>query len=120
MKHLSVLTVTVGLSLFSAGKALADEVLSQTGDTTAGATFGAGIGVLAGGAAGGPIGALIGAGVGLLGGREVQKVSGLEERAYIVRNSSTGKEQVVRSPREEFAVGQQVNVKGLRLHAVTP
>lgn len=119
MKNLSVLTVIVGLSLFSAGTTRADEVLSQTGDTTAGAAFGAGTGVLIGGAVGGPLGALIGAGLGLLGGREVQTASGLEERAYTVR-SNTGEEQVVRSPREEFAIGQQVSVKGRRLHAVTP
>lgn len=65
MKNLSVLTVIVGLSLFSAGTTRADEVLSQTGDTTAGAAFGAGTGVLIGGAVGGPLGALIGAGLGL-------------------------------------------------------
>lgn len=119
MKFISVLTVIVGVSLFSAGPVHAEEVLSQTGDTTAGAAFGAGTGVLIGGAAGGPLGALIGAGLGMQGGREVQKVSGLEERAYTVR-SHTGEEQVVRSPREEFAIGQQVDVKGRRLHAVTP
>ncbi|MHC8333489.1 hypothetical protein [Pseudomonas sp. LB3P25] len=119
MKHFSGLTITIALSLFSAGTAQADEVLSQTGDTTAGVAFGVGTGVLVGGAAGGPLGALIGAGIGLLGGREVQKASGLEERAYTVR-SSTGEERVVRSPREEFAIGQQVNVKGRRLHAITP
>lgn len=119
MKHLSVLTVAIGFSLLSTGAAHADEVLSKTGDTTAGAAFGVGTGVLVGGAAGGPLGALIGAGIGLLGGREVQKASGLEERAYTVR-SSAGEERVVRSPREEFAVGQQVDVKGRRLHAIAP
>ena len=75
--------------------------------------------MLVGGAAGGPIGALVGAGIGLLGGREVQEASGLEERAYTVR-SNTGEEQVVRSPHDEFAISQQVDVKGRRLHAITP
>lgn len=116
MKHLSVLTVSLGLSLFSAGAIHADEVISQTGDTTAGAAFGVGTGMLVGGGAGGPIGALLGAGIGWLAGSGVQKASGLEERAYKVR-SSTGEEQVVRSPRTEFAVGQQVEVSGRRLHA---
>ena len=116
---LTVLTVATGFSLFSAGPLQAEEILAQTGDTTAGAAFGAGTGVLIGGATGGPLGAMIGAGIGLLGGREVQKAGGLEERAYVVR-SNTGEEQVVRSPREEFAIGQQVNVKGQRLHAITP
>lgn len=119
MKHLSVLAVSIGLSLFSAGAVQADQVLSQTGDTTAGAAFGVGTGVLVGGAAGGPLGALVGAGIGLFVGSGVQKASGLEERAYKVR-SSTGEERVVRSPREEFAIGQQVEVSGRRLHPVTP
>lgn len=119
MKFIDILTLIIGLSILSTTTVKADEVLHQTGDTTAGAAFGAGTGVLIGGAAGGPLGALIGAGVGLLGGREVQKAGGLEERAYTVR-SSTGEEREVRSPREEFAVGQQVNVKGGRLHAVSP
>ncbi|AWM95183.1 hypothetical protein DJ564_17540 [Pseudomonas sp. 31-12] len=109
----------MGLSLLHATSASADEVLSQADDTTAGAAFGAGTGVLIGGAAGGPLGALIGAGLGLLGGREVQKATGLEERAYTVR-SNTGEERVVRSPREEFAIGQQVDVRGRRLHATSP
>ncbi len=119
MKYLNALAVSIGLGLFGAGVAQADEVLSQTGDTTTGAGFGAGAGSSVGGAAGGPIGALLGAGIGLLVGHGVQTASGLEERAYRVR-SSTGEEQVVRSPREEFAVGQQVEIIGRRLHAVTP
>lgn len=119
MKHLRVLTVSISISLFLTGVAQADQVISQTGDTTAGGAFGAGTGVLIGGAAGGPLGALIGAGIGLLTGREVQKVGGMEERAYKVR-SDTGEEQIVRSPREEFAIGQQVQVKGNRPHAVSP
>ncbi len=88
-------------------------------DTTAGASFGVGTGVLVGGAAGGPLGALVGAGIGFFAGSEVQKASGLEERAYKVRNSA-GEEQTVRSPRQEFAIGQQVDVSGRRLHDRTP
>lgn len=91
----------------------------QTGGTTTGAGFGAGTGMLVGGAVGGPVGALLGAGIGLLVGHGVQTASGLEELAYKVR-SSTGEDQVVRSPGEEFAIGQQVEVSGRRLHAMTP
>lgn len=87
----------------------------QTGGTTTGAGFGAGTGMLVGG----PVGALLGAGIGLLVGHGVQTASGLEELAYKVR-SSTGEDQVVRSPGEEFAIGQQVEVSGRRLHAMTP
>lgn len=119
MKLRSVLTVTIGFLILIVSSLRAEEVVSQTGDTTAGAAFGAGTGVLIGGAAGGPLGALVGAGIGLLGGREIQKASGLEDRAYKVRNNA-GEEQIVRSPTEEFAIGQQVEVKGRRLHSVAP
>lgn len=74
--------------------------------------------MLVGGVMGGPVGALLGAGVGLLIGSGAQTATGLEERAYRVR-TSTGEEHVVRSPRDEFAVGQQVEVSGRRLHPIT-
>lgn len=119
MKYLNALAFSIGLGLFGAGAAQADEVLAQTGDNTVGEGLGAGTGMLVGGAAGGPIGALIGAGVGLLVGHSVQTASGLEQHAYKVR-SSTGEEHVVRSPNQTFAVGQQVEISGIRLHAVTP
>ncbi|WP_218583869.1 hypothetical protein [Pseudomonas akapageensis] len=119
MKLLSVSAVSISLSFFGAVAAQAEEVLSQTGDTTTGAGFGAGTGMLVGGAGDSPVGALLGAGIGLLVGHGVQTATGLEERAYRVR-SSTGEEQVVRSPHEEFAIGQQVEVNGRRLHTVAP
>ncbi|MCK1790281.1 hypothetical protein [Pseudomonas violetae] len=119
MKLFYAVTLTIGIFLFQLSHASADEVLSQAEDTTAGAAFGAGTGVLIGGAAGGPLGAIIGAALGIFGGREVQKAAGLEERAYAVR-SNTGEERVVRSPRKEFAIGQEVEVKGNRMHAPSP
>lgn len=119
MKHFYAVTLIIGISLFHFSNATAEEVLSQTEDTTAGAAFGAGTGVLIGGAAGGPLGALIGAAVGIFGGREVQKATGLEERAYTIRRN-TGEERVVRSPHKEFAIGQQVEFRGNRLHTPTP
>lgn len=119
MKQLQIVVLSATLSIFGASAAIADEVISQEGDTTVGSGFGAGTGLLVGGAVGGPIGALLGAGVGLLVGSGVQSATGLEGNAYKVRDS-TGKEQVVRSPREEFAIGQQVEVEGIRLRAATP
>jgi len=94
-------------------------LISQEGDTTVGAGFGAGTGLLVGGAAGGPIGALVGAGVGLLVGSGVQSATGQQGRNYTVR-SSTGEVKTVRSPREEFAIGQQVEMNGIRLRAAAP
>lgn len=72
-----------------------------------------------GGAVGGPVGALLGAGVGLFVGSGVQSATGQEGHAYKVR-SSTGEVRTFRSPREEFSIGQQVEVSGIRLRAVTP
>lgn len=118
MKQLQVVVLSATLSIFWAGAAIADQVISQEGDTTAGSGFGAGTGLLVGGAAGGPIGALVGAGIGLFVGSGVQSAAGLEENAYKVRDSS-GKEQVVRSPSDTFAIGQQVEVSGIRLRPVT-
>ncbi len=119
MKYSNALILSIGLGLFGANAVQADEVLAQTGDTTAGAAFGAGTGMLVGGGLGGPIGALLGAGAGLLVGSSVQSASGLEERAYRVGSKTTGEEHIVRSPHAEFAIGQQVEVRGRRLHAIS-
>lgn len=119
MKRLHVVVLSASLYLSGVSATIADEVISQEGDTTVGSGFGAGTGVIVGGALGGPAGALLGAGVGLLIGSGVQSATGLEGRAYKVR-SSAGEERVVRSPSEEFAIGQQVDVSGRRPYAVTP
>lgn len=118
MKQIHVVVLSATLGIFGAASAIADEVISQEGDTTVGSGFGAGTGVLVGGAVGGPVGALVGAGVGLFVGGGVQTVSGLEGRAYKVR-SGAGEEQVVRSPNESFTIGQQVETSGGRLRAAT-
>lgn len=118
MKPLNVVVLSASLCLFGVSAAIADEVISQEGDTTVGSGFGAGTGLLAGGAVGGPIGALVGAGVGFFVGSGVQSATGQEGRTYKVR-SSTGEVKTVRSPREELAIGQQVEVSGIRLRAAT-
>lgn len=115
MKPLFVVVLSASLCLTGASAAIADEVISQEADTTVGSGFGAGTGLLVGGAVGGPIGA----GVGLFVGSGVQSATGQQGHAYKVR-SSTGEVSTFRSPREEFAVGQQVEVSGIRLRAATP
>lgn len=114
MKFLSI--PVIALSLVTASLVQADEVVSETSDTTAGGAVGVLTGVMVGGAAGGPIGALVGAGVGLFAGKGVQEGSGLEGRAYVVRNEK-GEEKVVRSPNSEFEAGEKVVIEGGRLHA---
>lgn len=118
MKKLHVVVLSATLGIFGASAAIADEVISQEGETTVGAGFGAGTGLLVGGAVGGPVGALIGAGVGMFAGSGVQSATGQEGHAYKVR-SNTGEVRTIRSPNEEFAIGQQVEVSGIRLRAAT-
>jgi len=116
MKHMTMGAVILLSGLLSHG-AMADEVVAQAADTTAGAGLGVSTGLMVGGAAGGPLGALVGAGVGLFAGKFVQQASGLEERAYQVR-SEEGEISQVRSPRAEFSIGQQVERRGNRLYAL--
>ena len=96
---------------------MADEVIAEAADTTAGAALGATTGVMLGGAAGGPIGALVGAGAGWWLGKSAQQAGGLEERAYAVRTAE-GETRVVRSPKAEFSIGEQVERRGNRLYAL--
>ncbi|MFA5677352.1 MAG: hypothetical protein WC953_02945 [Pseudomonas sp.] len=110
---LSAAVLLIGLT---SSAVMADEVVAEMADTTAGAGLGASTGLMIGGAAGGPLGALVGAGVGLLAGQFVQQASGLEGRAYKVRTEQ-GDIDRVRSPGAEFHIGQQVERHGNRLYA---
>ncbi|MGE7993322.1 hypothetical protein ACQKPE_20235 [Pseudomonas sp. NPDC089554] len=92
---------------------LADQVVRQVPDTTAGKGFGAGTGLMVG-AIGGPIGALVGAGIGFFAGSSAQEATGKADIAYEVR-SADGELHTVRSPNTQFAVGQEVTRKGGRL-----
>jgi len=112
MKKLGTLALT--LTLLAAGSAHAAEVLEETKDHTTGKSVGGMNGMMIG-AIGGPIGMLIGAGIGALFGGEAQEAAGLSDRAYKVRTAD-GKEKVVRSPAQEFAVGDKVETRGNRVH----
>ncbi|EZQ19622.1 hypothetical protein [Halopseudomonas bauzanensis] len=116
MKSLITFGLTLALTA-AASLAAADEIVGETTDTTAGGALGVSTGVMLGGAAGGPLGALVGAGVGLFVGKGIQTASGLEERAYAVRDTA-GAVREVRSPAAQFAVGQRVERRGARLQAV--
>ena len=117
MKHSILGSLALSASLLIAGGVQADEVLSTTHDNTAGKAAGAVTGVMIG-AVGGPLGALVGAGIGWLAGWGVQEGTGLSENAYKVRGAN-GETQVVRSPNRQFAIGEQVDQQGGRLHAHT-
>lgn len=114
MKLFSVFFLS--LALLGAAAAQADEVIKETPDNSVGALYGGLSGVLIGGAAGGPLGALVGVGIGLFAGKEVQQVSGLSQRAYVVRTAQ-GEEATVRSPNAQFRAGDRVTRQAGRLHA---
>jgi outer membrane lipoprotein SlyB len=94
---------------------MADQVVREVPDTTAGKGAGVVTGLMVG-AVGGPIGALIGAGAGFFAGSSVQEAAGLTETAYEVKDAQ-GEVSTVRSPNARFEPGQQVTRKGSRLQS---
>lgn len=95
---------------------LADQVIREVPETTAGKGYGALTGLMVGAAAGGPIGAIAGAGAGFWMGGTVQEASDLSGTAYEIENSQ-GERSIVRSPNARFTPGQKVAQKGARLVA---
>jgi len=92
---------------------MAEQVVREVPDTTAGKGFGALTGLMVG-AVGGPVGALVGAGAGFFAGSSVQEATGLTETAYEIKDAQ-GEVSTVRSPNARFEPGQQVTRKGARL-----
>ncbi|WP_338582072.1 hypothetical protein [Pseudomonas sp. MAG733B] len=101
------------LCLLLSSLCMADQVVREVPDTTAGKGFGALTGLMVG-AVGGPVGALVGAGAGFFAGSSVQEAAGLTETAYEVKDTQ-GEISTVRSPNARFEPGQQVTRKGARL-----
>lgn len=116
MKGIKIKAVFL-VAVFASTPVIADEIIAESADTTAGAGLGVATGTMIGGAAGGPLGALLGAGAGLFAGKAVQRAGGLEERAYVVLTEQ-GETRTLRSPRTEFSIGQQVERRGNRLYAL--
>ncbi|WP_433736221.1 hypothetical protein [Pseudomonas putida] len=92
---------------------MADQVVREVPDTTAGKGYGALTGFMIG-AVGGPVGALVGAGAGFFAGSLVQEATGLTQTAYEVKDAK-GEVSTVRSPNVHYAPGQQVAHKGPHL-----
>jgi hypothetical protein len=92
---------------------MAEQVVREVPDTTAGKGYGALTGLMVG-AVGGPVGALVGAGAGFFAGGSIQQAAGLTETAYEVKDAQ-GEISTVRSPNARFEPGQQVARKGPRL-----
>jgi outer membrane lipoprotein SlyB len=94
----------------------AGEVLRETEDNSVGGGFGGAVGLMIGGGiSGGPLGALLGGLVGALGGSLLQDGAGLSQRAYEV-STENGETRKVRSPTQEFAIGDAVVISGNRIH----
>lgn len=113
MKAFPVLALT--LTLLATPFALADTVIREVPENTAGRGYGALSGIMLGAAAGGPIGALAGAGAGFLFGGALQRQMGLSGRAYEIEDEQ-GVRSVVRSPKGQFSPGQSVTRRGSRLY----
>ncbi|MDQ0740304.1 hypothetical protein [Pseudomonas sp. W4I3] len=109
------LPLCLSLSLVFSSIALADEVVREVPDNTAGRGYGALSGLMVG-AVGGPIGAIAGAAAGFWIGHSVQQTAGLSDTAYEIKDAQ-GELKIVRSPNARFAVGQQVQMEGIRLVA---
>lgn len=112
MKQLNILLLSV-LLLGTPG-IHADTVVEEVPDTLPGKGFGGLIGVMVGTVVAGPVGAI---GVGLVSawlGGKAQEVTGLYGRAYHVERQA-GCCKTVRSPRQRWAIGDQVRIDGNRL-----
>jgi len=94
----------------------ADVVVAEEKDTTVGKGMGSWAGILIGGAAGGPLGALAAGVAGAWVGGEVQEGTGQSGRAYRVELED-GSEKVVRSPKQTWKHGDDVEIVGNRLVA---
>ncbi|HEF4761206.1 TPA: hypothetical protein SAN82_003659 [Pseudomonas putida] len=92
---------------------MADQVVREVPDTTAGKGYGVLTGLMVG-AVGGPAGALVGAGVGFFAGGSIQQATGHTDTAYEVKDAQ-GEISTVRSPNAHFEPGQQVMHQGSRL-----
>ncbi len=116
MKILTIGLLTTALT-FSA-LANGDIVVAEETDTIIGKGVGGWAGVLIGGAAGGPLGALAMGVAGAWAGGEVQEGTGQSARAYRVKLED-GREKVVRSPKQTWQRGDNVEIVGNRLVAST-
>jgi outer membrane lipoprotein SlyB len=91
----------------------AAEIVAQRSDNLSGQMLGGWVAVLVGGAAGGPLGAIAGGALGAWLGGEAQQLAGASGDAYLVKMDD-GEVRRLRSPNQQFEVGETVSVKGIR------
>ncbi|MDD0844123.1 hypothetical protein [Pseudomonas sp. Gutcm_11s] len=112
MNRLALLAFTTGLLAVQSIQAA--QVVAEKKENSVGTGFGGLTGLMVGAAAGGPIGAVVGAAVGGWSGAQVQSASGNTGTAYIVRDDE-GEERWIRSPKQRFEPGQQVELRQGRI-----
>lgn len=112
MNRFALLAFTTGLLAVQSIQAA--QVVAEQEENSVGTGFGGLTGLMVGAAAGGPIGAVVGAAVGGWSGAQVQSASGNAGTAYIVRDDE-GEERWIRSPKQRFAPGQQVELRQGRI-----
>lgn len=107
--------VVIGLfPLLITPVAQAAEVIGHSDDNTGGQVTGGFTLFLIGGAAGGPLGAIAGGLMGAWAGGGTQQQVGLSGDRYTVRTEQ-GETHSFRSPNQQFQVGDQVDIVGIRL-----
>jgi len=100
-------------SLTTSNLVMADEVVGQSPDKVAGRSMGALSSFLIGGALGGPAGAIVAGLAGAWAGGEIQEASGASGNTYQINTQDKGLVRL-RSPKHEFAVGDEVLIQGIR------
>ncbi|WP_461481643.1 hypothetical protein [Porticoccus sp.] len=115
LKTFRKITAAIALStLLLAASAQGAEVIGHGDDNTGGQVSGGFSLFLIGGAAGGPLGAIAGGLLGAWAGGEAQQQAGLSGDRYAVRTEQ-GETLSFRSPNRQFAIGDRVNIDGIRL-----
>lgn len=108
------ITAATLLALLVAPVSQAAEVIGHSDDNSGGQVSGGFSLLLIGGAAGGPLGAIAGGLLGAWAGGEAQQQAGLSGDRYAVRTEQ-GETLSFRSPNRQFAIGDRVNIDGIRL-----
>jgi len=93
------------------------EVIGRSPDNTSGRMLGGWSTFLLGGAAAGPFGAIAGGLIGIWIGDQAQASSGLSGNTYQIRKED-GSVESIRSPKTSFLIGDQVEIRGIRLQAI--
>mgnify|MGYP007055197815 FL=1 len=108
-----IILLSAALPLAVSSFVMADKVVGQSTDKTAGKTLGGFSTFLIGGAAGGPVGAIVAGLAGAWAGGEIQEANNASGNTYQIRKTD-GELVDLRSPNHTFAIGDEVIIQGIR------